>query len=122
MFSLTHQKIIDEVINAHKRGVYVSIYLDKSMQNGRLKSKITKLIKAKVPIYIREKQGLLHHKSALVDNTFIFGSTNWSQAGFTKNEETLLILNNIDHTLKKSIQKFLKNTKYYSKSIYDKFI
>ncbi|MCH9617634.1 MAG: Cardiolipin synthase A [Chlamydiia bacterium] len=117
MYALTHKKIIAEIIAAHKRGVDTTLYLDKGMANGTCKKYIALLQKEGVPIFIREKGGLLHHKSALIDTTYIFGSANWSASGFQKNEETLLFIKDPPEKLLLNMNTFLKNTKYYSKAL-----
>lgn len=117
MYALTHSKIIDEIIKAYQRGVTVEVFLDKGMVKGSCKKGLLTLKKANIPLYMRAKGGLHHHKCALIDNTYIFGSLNWSSAGFTKNEETLLILSNLSKSVLNSIETHLKNTKYYSKKL-----
>lgn len=114
MYALTHKDIIAELIASHKKGVSISIFLDKGMVRGTCKKYISLLQREGVPLFVRAKGGLLHHKSALIDNTYIFGSANWSAAGFNKNEETLLFIKAPPKKFLQKIHAFIKNTKYYS--------
>lgn len=117
MYALTHRELIDELIKAFQRGVIVEVFLDKGMIKGSCKQAMLLLKEAQIPLYTREKGGLNHHKCALIDDAYILGSLNWSKAGFSKNEETLLILSNLSKELLASIETYLKNVKYYSKKL-----
>ncbi|MCH9620891.1 MAG: Cardiolipin synthase A [Chlamydiia bacterium] len=117
MLTLTHPDIIDELINAHQRGVSVKIYLDHGSSKGSCKKYIQKLIQYNIPINTRQKYGLLHHKSAIIDDIYVFGSTNFSKNGFGRNEETLIVMPCIPSQLKKDLKTFIKNTDYYSVAI-----
>ncbi len=89
MYTFTHPKIIEALMDAYARGIDVQVYLDRGMACGTCK-KASALLYPLVKTHLGG--GLLHHKCALIDNTFIFGSANWSKAAFTKNEEYLLFL------------------------------
>ena len=115
MYSFTHPKIIEGIIGAHKRGVKIILMLDHSTTKGRYQKKIKSLQKKGIDVYIRSKPGLLHHKCALIDNTYIFGSTNWSNAGFNKNEETLIFIDDIPDEFNQKISSFFRKCLYYSK-------
>jgi cardiolipin synthase len=114
MYALTHKQLTEEIIHAKQRGVEVKIYLDSQMIKGAMSKQAQMFKAAKIPLFVRAKGGLNHHKCALIDNTYIFGSINWSEAGFKKNEETLMILHHMDTNLKKQIEQFFKNLDFYS--------
>ena len=114
MYALSHPEIIDEIIKARNRGVKVLVFLDQGMTNGSCKKMITTLKSEGISIRTRLKSGLNHHKAALIDDTYIFGSVNWSKAGFTKNEETLIILHKLSPHLSRQIFRFIFNLNYYS--------
>ena len=114
MYALSHSEIIEEIIRAYRRDVSVSLYLDGGMLKGTCRKKALPLIEAGIPIYIRSKPGLNHHKCALIDDNYILGSVNWSGAGFSRNEETFLVLKNIEPHLMQSIKRFFLDCKYYS--------
>ena len=114
MYAFTHKSIIQELISASKRGVKVEIYLDEKMAKSTCKKFLTPLQTACIPLFRRTKHGLLHHKSALIDNLFISGSANWSSSGFGKNEETFLLVKNLTEKEQKIIARGYKNIKYFS--------
>jgi phosphatidylserine/phosphatidylglycerophosphate/cardiolipin synthase-like enzyme len=117
MYSLTHPQIIDEIISARNRGLQVDIYLDHGSSQGTCKKYIQKLLDNHISVRTRRKLGLLHHKSVLIDDTYILGSTNFSKAGFGKNEETLIIIPSPKAKLKSNIERFFKNTAYTSSEL-----
>ncbi len=117
MYALSHPDIINEIIKARDRGVKVELFLDSGMTKGSCQKMVTKLVDAGISIRVRIKPGLNHHKSALIDNTYIFGSVNWSKSGFTRNEETLLILPNLSSELSKQVMQFIFNLNTYSKKL-----
>ena len=117
MYALTHPQIIEEIIHAHERGVKITIYLDRGMANGTCKKYLAPLLKKNIPIFLRAKGGLNHHKCAQIDDTYLFGSANWTRAGFSKNEETFVIINNPSNLLQEQIDRFFQNQAYFSTAI-----
>ncbi len=104
MFTLTHPTIREKLMEAKKRGVSVSVAIDRYTALGASKKHVEAL--KDVGVEIRKSGGsqLLHHKWALIDNkTFIIGSANWTGAAFEKNQDCLLIFDE----LKPSHQKIL---------------
>ena len=91
-YTLTHPLITQELINAHNRGVEVKIFLDEKQSKGASKKSKQALSTAGILVQTSYGQGLLHHKCALIDQTFILGSANWSKAGMEVNQEYLLFL------------------------------
>ncbi len=108
MYAFSNMEIAETLINAKKRGVDVEVFLDKSL--SRTISKGVKMIlkNHKIPVYTNLSNSLLHHKCALVDHSFIFGSANWTEAGFNKNDEYLVIIDALDKKQTKEIQNFFK--------------
>lgn len=93
MFTLTHPVLVEKVISAHRRGIDVSVVVDRKSADGASKKSVETLARAGVPIALHLGGHTFHHKFALIDQkTFAFGSVNWTQAGFSKNEESLLII------------------------------
>jgi len=93
LYVLSNKEIIDELINAHDRGVDVRVILDPNhaytgwSPNG---GTFDKLKKAGVPVrWYKVKSGQkLHAKWATVDGEkFIIGSANWSHKGLNINRE-----------------------------------
>ncbi len=99
IFTLTHPVITDALIRAHQRGVCVKVALDVYTARGASRKVFGRLKNAGIPIFVSRGQELLHHKWALIDEkTLIMGSANWTQAAFTKNEDFLLYLYQLDKT------------------------
>lgn len=93
LYVLSNKEVINELIEAHERGVDVRIILDPNFAytgwspNGKSFDKLTK---AGVPIrwFKMEKRGRLHAKWATIDGEkFIIGSANWSHKGLNINRE-----------------------------------
>lgn len=106
LFTLTHPLLIDAMIRAHARGVDVRVALDVHTGKGASAKALEKLLSAGVPVYLSQGQQLFHHKWALIDDKkLLIGSANWTQAAFTKNQDCLLVL----EELSKKERKFLKN-------------
>ncbi len=101
MFTLTHPKLINHLIDAIKRGVRVSIAIDRYTSLGASKQAIERLQNAGAEIYVSQGSQLLHHKWALIDeHTLVMGSANWTRAAFEKNQDCLLIFENLPHPKK----------------------
>jgi phosphatidylserine/phosphatidylglycerophosphate/cardiolipin synthase-like enzyme len=108
MFTFTHKEILQSLINAHKRGVKLSIYLDKMQASGCGRSVVACLEKHNILIKYNKSRPLLHHKLALIDNkTLITGSLNWTKAAFKKNKEIVLTIHNLDNKQKKTLHELL---------------
>jgi phosphatidylserine/phosphatidylglycerophosphate/cardiolipin synthase-like enzyme len=108
MYAFSNKEIAEKLICAKRRGVDVEVFLDKSLSRSISKGIKTTLIKHKIPVYTNLSNSLLHHKCALVDHSFVFGSANWTEAGFNKNDEYLVIIDALDKKQTKEIQKFFK--------------
>ena len=105
MFTLTHPVLIDTLIEAHNRGVAVTVALDRYTAKGASKRAVKKLTTAGIPLYLSSNLPLLHHKWVYIDEErLILGSTNWTDAAFCKNQDLLLFL----HPLSQSMCKKMK--------------
>ncbi|MGB7977950.1 MAG: phospholipase D-like domain-containing protein [Chlamydiales bacterium] len=93
LFTFTHPHLVDEVIDAHKRGVSVSIVVDMHSGLGASAKAIDRLKKANIPVALSQGPQLLHHKFIYIDDqTLITGSANWTKAAFYKNSDCILAL------------------------------
>lgn len=93
MFTLTQDNLLDALIRAHHRGVHVFVAIDHYTARGASKKAIQKLRAAQIPVSQSVGLHLLHHKWALIDDTsLILGSTNWTAAAFSKNDDILVFL------------------------------
>ena len=113
IYTLTHKELVDALIEAKNRGVDVRVYIDRGMSSGTSKKIVNHLKENGVFVATHLGNGLLHHKCALIDNSFSFGSTNWTKAAFLKNEEYLLFLKSLSS---KEITQILKFFSYVDKS------
>lgn len=104
MFTWTSERFATAVIDAHKRGVQVTVALDHQSAIGTSRKVALLLQKAGIPVYLNSGKGLLHHKFAIIDGEILIsGSANWTVSAFRRNAEIVLILN----PLTKAQQDFL---------------
>jgi cardiolipin synthase len=93
MFTLTHPKLLETLVDAQNRGVKVTVAVDHYAARGASKKAVKFLQENKIPVIFSQGQQLLHHKWAYIDRAqVILGSTNWTQAAFTKNQDCLVFL------------------------------
>jgi phosphatidylserine/phosphatidylglycerophosphate/cardiolipin synthase-like enzyme len=102
-FALTDIDISKQLIDAHQRGVIVSVVMDGSNMK-HFSSKAQKLIKngidvrrydpTLVPNYREQKYvPLMHHKYCIVDDKLVItGSANWTKAGLNTNAENINVI------------------------------
>ncbi len=109
MFTLTHPTLIEALINAKKKDINVTVYIDYTSSKGSSSKALALLKKEKIKIlYVRGPQ-LCHHKFMLIDKRhLISGSANWTMSAFNKNYDSLLILYNLSIEQKKFMKKLLK--------------
>ncbi len=118
MFTLTHPKILEKIITAKQRGVAVSIAIDRNAALGASKKHVEALKTAGVEMHISQGAQLLHHKWALIDEKiFILGSANWTGAAFEKNQDCLLIFDDLTPHHQKKIKKIWKKLRSLTKVI-----
>ncbi len=110
VYTFTHEELANSLVKAIERGVNVRVYMDRGMAKGT-SEKMTSFLKShNIPVRTHLGSGLLHHKCALIDNTFVFGSANWTKAAFSKNEEYLLFLHELSKKDLHEITKFFTYT------------
>lgn len=91
VFTITDDRISDEIIEAHRRGIAVRIVTDdeKAFDPG---SDISRLEKAGLPVRVDRSQYHMHHKFALFDGEkLLTGSYNWTRSAASNNEENFII-------------------------------
>ncbi|MDN3506878.1 MAG: phosphatidylserine/phosphatidylglycerophosphate/cardiolipin synthase family protein [Simkaniaceae bacterium] len=116
MFTLTHPQIVEKLIAAKKRGVSITIAIDRYTALGASKKSIQQLINAGATVLTSQGSQLLHHKWAWIDkSTFILGSANWTGAAFEKNQDCLLIMKNLAPGHQKTLAKVWKAVEKQSK-------
>lgn len=107
MFTWTRRDLAQEVIQAKKRGIKVTVVLDRSAAMGAGEQITAMLRKGGVRVKLSQGAPLLHHKFMLIDNcTLVNGSANWTMAAFNKNDDCFIVL----HPLLESQQLLLNKT------------
>jgi len=102
MFTLTHPALVEALSAAHRRGVAVTVALDYYAGRGASQKAVKHLTEIGIKILLSQGAQLLHHKWAYIDQeTLILGSTNWTKAAFTKNQDCLLFLFELSQDQKK---------------------
>ncbi|KOC68726.1 Mitochondrial cardiolipin hydrolase [Habropoda laboriosa] len=93
MYILSCQLLSNAIVNAHKRGVFVRIIMDRHMASNE-SAQTALFYNNGVPIRLKDLGVLMHHKFAIVDNDIVItGSMNWTMSGFFGNFENLLVTN-----------------------------
>jgi phosphatidylserine/phosphatidylglycerophosphate/cardiolipin synthase-like enzyme len=91
-YSFTSAPIAKVLVDAHKRGVKVSVILDKSQRSEKYSS-ATFLKNAGISTLIDSKHAIAHNKVMILDSsTVITGSFNFSKAAEENNAENLLVI------------------------------
>ena len=91
-YSFTSKPIAKALLDATKRGVKVSVVLDKSQRTQKY-SGATFLVNVGIPVYIDSQHAIAHNKIIIIDrNTMITGSFNFTKAAEEKNAENLLVI------------------------------
>ena len=102
----TDPDMAQAVVNAKKRGVDVEVILWKAIDSPNVYSQLKN---AGVTIKETPNLTLMHNKWMLVDDsTFFNGSANWSKSWFTRNDESAVILNDLNTAQKAAIQDYWK--------------
>ncbi len=93
MFTWTHPALTSAVIDAHRRGVAVTVVIDSKQGQGAGAEVVHRLREAGVPTSLSRGNGLLHYKMLISDDTtLVIGSANWTRAAFSQNDDCFLIL------------------------------
>ncbi len=91
-YSFTSAPIARALRDAHKRGVAVTVILDRSQRSERYSS-ADFLAHAGIPIFIDAAHAIAHNKVMLIDGaTLVTGSFNFTKAAQERNAENLLML------------------------------
>lgn len=91
-FLITHTKISNALIEAHKKGIDVKVIMDANSVYTR-NTKHHLLKSNGIPVKIENYAGKMHSKTMIIDDEYlILGSMNFSNSGENKNDENLLII------------------------------
>ncbi len=103
VFTISDNRISEELINAHKRGVGVKIITDNDKMFDR-GSDVEMLEEAGIRVKIDMTDNHMHHKFAVFDNKYaLTGSYNWTRSAEKYNHENILITNS-----EKTVKSFSK--------------
>lgn len=92
MFTFTHPDLVSALCRAKQRGVDVRVIFDQESSKQTSKKAYIRFKREGVPCGYRTKAGLLHYKTAVIDNLLVAGSCNWTKAGFAFNHEAMLFI------------------------------
>lgn len=121
MFTFTHPKLIQALVDAHERGVDVEVVLDFDSSRQTSLQAFERFKREKMNVLVSQRDGLLHEKVAIIDNAILVaGSTNWTKAGFTANDETLCILFDLTQDQQQTLAHFWKTTQNEAKPSFSK--
>ena len=94
VFTISDNRISEELIVAKKRGVQVRVITDDDKQND-LGSDVEQLEQANILVCTDNSEYHMHHKFALFDRKVLLnGSFNWTRSASSSNEENLLTTDN----------------------------
>ncbi len=91
-YSFTSTPIAKALVEAHQRGVQITVVLDKSNVTGQYSS-ADFVLHASIPTYIDDQHAIAHNKIMLIDGrTIITGSFNFTKQAEASNAENLLVI------------------------------
>jgi len=92
MYTFTHLDLMNALKRARERGLDVRVIFDRESARQTSKKAFQFCKKHKIRSAYRTKPGLLHYKTALIDNTLCTGSCNWTKAGFGANDDLIFVI------------------------------
>lgn len=111
-YSFTSAPIAKALLEAHKRGVKVSIILDKSQRSEKYSS-LTFFTHAGMDVKIDDAHAIAHNKVMVIDSeTIITGSFNFTKAAEERNAENLLVIKNNEKLVKAYTDNFYNHNKH----------
>ncbi|GAB3310790.1 phospholipase D-like domain-containing protein [Luteimonas notoginsengisoli] len=91
VFTIADDRLSDEIIAAHRRGVRVRVVSDNDKQYDT-GSDIARLVDHGVEVRLDAGPSHMHHKFALFDGCLLAnGSFNWTRSATTHNDENLVV-------------------------------
>ncbi len=95
VFTITDDRISEQIVKAHQRNVAVRIITDndKSLDRG---SDVDRLAATGIAVRTDDTDNHMHHKFALFDNRVLAtGSYNWTRSAAKYNQENILVTDSI---------------------------
>ncbi len=94
VFTITDNRIVEKIIEAHRRGIAIRIISDDDKSED-LGSDMERLERSGINCIYDATSAHMHHKFALADgHTLLNGSFNWTRSATTANSENILVTNN----------------------------
>ncbi|MFT5906832.1 MAG: cardiolipin hydrolase [Cryomorphaceae bacterium] len=94
VFTITDNRIVEKIIEAHRRGIAIRIISDDDKSED-LGSDMERLEQSGINCIYDATSAHMHHKFAIADgHTLLNGSFNWTRSATTANSENILVTNN----------------------------
>jgi phosphatidylserine/phosphatidylglycerophosphate/cardiolipin synthase-like enzyme len=91
VFTISDDRISDEIHAAHRRGVRIRLITDNEKEDD-VGSDIAALRQSGIPVRVDRSTAHMHHKFALLDQSYLLnGSYNWTRSAAHSNEENLVV-------------------------------
>ncbi|MCO7223568.1 phospholipase D-like domain-containing protein [Pleionea sp. CnH1-48] len=95
VFTISDDRITQEILNAHERGIKVAVISDNDKANDR-GSDIDYLTQKGVAVCLDSSPHHMHHKFAICDQQWLLnGSFNWTRSASDFNQENITISNDL---------------------------
>ena len=114
-------KLVQDIVDAHARGVKVEVYLDRSKPNNEDKndSAFIALYREGVPVKFITPGKRVHDKLIVIDKFIVIsGSSNWSYSAFRLNSENADLIISREYA-KEKLKNILKLRPFVDKSSID---
>ncbi len=93
-FGFTNAMVIDALSDAQRRGVAVTVLLDRSVAREP-SQRASDMVKRGVAAYIDDHVAIAHNKVVVIDGAVVItGSFNFTQSAQSRNAENLLVIRN----------------------------
>ena len=90
VFTISDDRLSDAIMSAHRSGLTVRVISDNDKMHDR-GSDVERLYQAGVDVRIDRSPEHMHHKFMVIDGrTVMTGSYNWTRSAETRNEETII--------------------------------
>ena len=94
-YSFTSKPVSEALLEAHNRGVKVSVVADQKGNSGRYTA-VNFLANHRIPVRLNGNYTIMHHKFMVIDGQSVqLGSFNYSAAAVNKNAENVLLLKDV---------------------------
>lgn len=114
-YFFTSAPIAEALMDAHKRGVKVTVVLDRSQRSER-DIPATFVAKAGIPTYIDAKHPVANNNIMVIDQAVVItGSFNFTKAAEEKNAENLLVIKGNPELVKRYLANFKEHLEHSEK-------